>query len=154
MSSWIDLTVGTETLFITHGMRMKFLTRILIAALVVTAFVPLKMGMLCLFQPAQGAAFFNLGQLSADMEKLFVVLGCFILATAAFQVLAITWLILGNNDGFSLSAVVGVISLGRGIMMCVLLQNSSNLGLSAFPLVFGTLILTLTFMAGKRQKAA
>jgi hypothetical protein len=154
LSSWIDLAVDTQTTFITPCKRMKFLTKIVIAVLIVTALVPLKMGLLCLFQPGQAAVFFNLAQLSADVEKLLAVLGCFILATAAFQVLAITWLIMGNSHGFSLSAVVGVISVGRGIMMCILLQNSSNLSFSAFPLVFGTLILTLTLIAGKQQKAA
>jgi hypothetical protein len=131
---------------------MKLITKILVAVLIITAIVPIKMGTLCLFQQAQALEFFNLLQLSSDVEKLLVVLGCFIMATVIFQILAIVWLVRGNTEGFSLSAVVGIISIGRGVMMCILLQNSTHIRMSAIPMVFGSIILVLALIAARQQK--
>ena len=133
---------------------MKLTVKLLLAVLVITAIVPVTMGIFCLFRQAQALKFFNLAQLSTDVEKLLVVLGCFILATAIFQLLAIFWLIKGKVEGFSLSGIVGIVSIGRGIMLFILLQNSSNIGLSALPMVFGGLILLLALLAIRQQKMA
>lgn len=133
---------------------MKLITKALIAILLLTAFIPTKIGMLCLFSPEKAVAFFGLQELNPDIEKLLLILGCFVLTVVAFQVVAVIWLLKGKQNAISLSALVGVISIGRGILAFILF-NSHNINdtrISMVPVVIGTLILVLSIVASKQNR--
>ena len=72
---------------------MKNLTRILIVILAVTTLVPVKIGLMCLFDHASALEFFKINAITPGMEKLFTVMGGFILATTAIPLYSIYLLI-------------------------------------------------------------
>jgi len=131
-------------------------TKLLIGVLGLTALIPIKLGLICLFSQTNALEFFVMQTLTPDSQKLLIVLGCFVLATVVIQVLALTWLFKGRTEGFSLSIFVGLINIGRGILMFFLLetQSSNDLRISVAPIVIGTIILILTIIASKKQKFA
>lgn len=109
--------------------------------------------MLTLHDHANAVEFFGLQSLSPDMEKIFLVLGAFILASMVMPVLAIVWLIKGKSEGFVLSYIVGVIAFARGVLTLINFERHGIAGarLSVTPMIVGFIILMITFIAAKQR---
>lgn len=132
---------------------MRTITRILILILVFTALVPIKLGVQCLFSPSDALAFFNipLNDPGLITEKLLIVLGGYVLAMVTVQILAIVWLIQKKPAGFTLSFLLGILSIGRGLIIMGLfgLGDSLEMRISLSPIVFGILIMVFSLVARK-----
>jgi len=128
---------------------MKSVTRILIAVLVITSLIPIKIGMLCFFDQSKALEFFGMELLSQDVEKIFFVLGGFMLASIALPVLSIVWLIRQKEEGYVLAYITGLVSFIRGALT-LFNFSTHNLGetkLIATPMVIGFVIVMLTYVA-------
>jgi hypothetical protein len=132
---------------------MKSPTKILIAILAITSLIPLKVGILCLFDQSKALQFFGLESLSADLEKIFFVLGGFVLASIVMPILSILWLIKRKTEGFILAYIVGFVAFIRGILTLLNFNTHKidDTRLTVTPLVIGFLILMLTFIASKQH---
>jgi len=132
---------------------MKTITKVLIGVLGITSLVPIKLGWICLFNHSGAAEFFAITTLTPDVERLFTVLGCFVLATVVVQLLALVWIVRQYAYGFSLAMIVGIISMGRGACMLFLfgMQDSNSTRISTAPLVIGAFILILSVIARGKQ---
>ncbi len=130
---------------------MKPITKILIVVLSITALVPLKLAILCLFSQADALEFFNMEKTSPDIEKLLIILGGLVLAMLVLHVMTITWLLKRKTEGFALSYLSGGINLGRGLLMMFLFNANgiSDTRLYAAPGVIGAVIILLTIFAKK-----
>ena len=133
---------------------MKLFTKTLILFLGLTVLIPAKLGLLCLFGTTDALAFFSLQSLHPDAGKLLVVLGGFVLAMVVFQLLAIIWLIKAKAEGFVISTAIGIISIGRGLLMLALLPShtTNDMRISISPIVIGAFILILTAVAIRKEK--
>ena len=134
-------------------LQMKSLTIILIAILAITSLIPLKIGILCLYDQATAVEFFALESLTNDLKKLLFVLGGFILASIAMPILSIIFLIKRRAGGIILAYVVGFVAFIRGILTFFNFNSHQIEGtrLTATPIVIGIIILMLTFMTSKQQ---
>ncbi|MFT3911521.1 MAG: hypothetical protein QM737_19005 [Ferruginibacter sp.] len=132
---------------------MKILTKLLVAMLAITSLIPVKLGMLCLFDQQGAAEFFDVKSVSPGIEKIFFVLGGFVLATLVIPVLSIIWLIKRKNEGFVLAYLTGFISLARGMLMLINFNSNKIDGtrITVTPIIIGFVILLLTFVAGKQE---
>lgn len=132
---------------------MKIFTKILIIVLGLTTLIPIMIGKLCLFDHPKALEFFNAEMLTADLEKVFFVLGGFILASAVMPVLAIIWLIKRKPQGFVLAYVVGFIALGRSLITLFNFNSHriENVKLTTTPLVIGCIILLFTYLANRQE---
>lgn len=137
---------------------MKTVTKILITILGLITLIPIKWGMFCWFNQSDTCVLFGFKTLNPDVEKLFVllggfVLGSFVLITAILQILAIVWIIKGKAEGFFISTLVGCISIGRGIVMFILLQSNAtnDVRMSVLPIIVGSIIIALTMVASKKE---
>ncbi|HTE27166.1 hypothetical protein [Flavitalea sp.] len=132
---------------------MKIFTKILIGVLIVTTLIPIYIGILCLIDQSDALQFFSVKSLSADLEKLFFVLGGFMLASAVMPVLAIVWIIKRKTQGFTLAYIVGFIAFARGILTMINfnVHNIVDNKLTATPLAIGALILIITFIATRKE---
>lgn len=137
---------------------MKPITKILIVILCLITLIPIKWGMFCWFSQSDTCGFFGLKTLNPDIEKLFFLLGGFVLGsfaliTAVFQILAIVWIYKGKAEGFFFSTLVGCISIVRGIVMFTLLEpNATNdIRMSALPIIVGSVIIVLTVVASRKE---
>jgi len=135
------------------GQTMKSLTKILIAILAITNLIPLKVGILCLFDQSKALQFFGLESPSTDLSKIFLVLGGFVLASIVMPILSILWLIKRKAEGFILAYVVGFVAFMRGILTLLNfnIHKIDDTWLTVTPIVIGFLILMLTFIASKQH---
>ena len=88
----------------------------LIAILAITSLIPLKIGILCLYDQETAVEFFALESLTNDLKKILFVLGGFILASIAMPILSIIFLIKRRAGGIILAYVVGFVAFIRGIL--------------------------------------
>ncbi|MEP7196057.1 MAG: hypothetical protein ABI851_06015 [Saprospiraceae bacterium] len=121
------------------------------ALLKFSAFIPIKLAWLCLFNQKGGIEFFNLSALTPDLEKLFIVLGGFISAILVIQILCIIWIYQRKIEAYTLSLFIGSITIGRGLMMLVFfhIHHISEIIIILTPILIGMLILVLTLIARK-----
>jgi hypothetical protein len=132
---------------------MKSLTKILVVILAITSLIPLKVGILCLFDQSNALKFFGLELLSPDLEKILFVLGGFVLASIVMPILSIVWLIKGKTEGFTLAYIVGFIAFARGILTLINFDSYKIDGtrLTVTPIVIGFLISIVTLIASKQR---
>ena len=132
---------------------MKTSTKILIGILIITTLIPVLVGVYCLFDQPQALQFFGLKEISPDLEKVFFVLGGFMLGSVVMPILAIVWLTKGKREGYVLAYMVGFIGFVRGILTLVNfnMYEIDEAKLFVTPLVIGLLIMALTFAASRNQ---
>lgn len=139
---------------------MKSLTKILILVLLITSFIPLKLGILCIFSQIDALDFFSIQSIgteqfvSPDQSKLFAVLGSFVLGLLVFQILTISWLLKEKMEGYTLAYFVGGITIGRGLLMLMTfdLYDISDTRIVASSTIIGAVILLVTFVAKKQKE--
>ena len=134
---------------------MKATTKTLILFLSLTSLILLKIGAQCLFSQNNALQFFGVESMNADLEKIFIVFGGFIWATLAVQILTIIWLGKGKDEGYTLSFLVGIFTIGRALLNLVLFNSHQIIDsrLSIVPGVIGVIIIILTILA-KRQSVS
>lgn len=130
---------------------MKIFTKILIVILALTSLVPLMVGISCLFNQANVLELFGIATLTPDLEKVFPVLGSFMLASVVMPILSIIWLIKRKKEGYTLAYLVGFIALIRGVL--IFLNDASNTKVMLTPIVMGSVLVLFTFLADKRYSA-
>ena len=132
---------------------MKTDTKILIVILGITSLIPLAIGIFCLFYHAKALQFFSLEAYTNDLDKIFFILGGFVLATIVMPVLSIVWLINNKPEGYTLAFIVGFIALLRGILTLINFNSNAidDLKLGITPIVVGLLIVMATFTASKKN---
>ena len=131
---------------------MKSFTKVLIAILILTSLVPIMVGISCFFNKESVLELFGVAALTADLEKVFPVLGSFMLASVAMPILAIAWLIKRKDEGYVLAYLVGFVTFARGILIFLDFNSHQIEGtkLTLTPLVMGVLILLATFFASRQ----
>jgi len=130
---------------------MKTMTKILVAALVITSIIPFMMSMLCLFNHEAALQFFVMTSLNADLQQAFLLLGGFALTFTVFPMMAVIWLSSGKREGLILSYVVSAVYLFRGALMFV---TFSTYGMKSYTIPFvamgiGILLLLLSLMSSR-----
>jgi hypothetical protein len=135
---------------------MKPQTKILIAILVLTAIVPVRLAILCFISPGTAISFFEINAVTDEIELLLWMLGCFILATVAFQLFAAWLLTVGKDGGYDLAVISGCIAVARGVLMLVLMKahHSQDVRIGVVPIIFGTMILIFSVFSGKHRIAS
>jgi fatty acid desaturase len=132
---------------------MKSLTKTLITILVITTLIPIFIASECLFDQARATEFFGLGTRTADIEKIFFVMGGFVLSTTVMPILSIVWLVRKKAEGFTLAYLTGLVALVRGMLTFISFRGHDihHGALTVTPMVVGLVILLLTFAANKQQ---
>jgi hypothetical protein len=128
---------------------MKSSTKLLIALLSLSAFMPLTAALLGTFNHAAAADMFLKAPNSPAYTKFWIVIAACMYGYVALYGLAIKWVINGDRHGYSLSMLAGYITVGTGIFMMLALNayGINDIMLGATDIVKGILILALTRIA-------
>lgn len=130
---------------------MKFISKTLAAVLLILSIITFKIGFTCIQSGNGIIEFFNLSVLNKDIVKLGIVTSGLAFGMVLLQVLAIVWILRNNTSGYTLSMLVGIITLGRGLILyfAYAVYYDDGTRMSIAPMVIGTVICLLTIFAKK-----
>lgn len=123
---------------------MNRMTKFLLAAMIPTTIIQSKLAFLCFFAPEDALHFFELTNLTADLNRLFLILGSFVALLAAIQILAMVWLVRKRKEAFALCLLIGLMTLTRGLVMFI--YEIGHVRFVIAPAVLGMVITTLSLI--------
>jgi hypothetical protein len=132
---------------------MRPISKILAAALLILSIITFKIGLTCIYSGNGITELFNLSVLDKDVVKLGIVISGLAFGMVLFQVLAIIWILKNNNAGLILSLFIGIITLGRGLVLyfAYAVYYDDGTRMSIAPIIIGSAICILTIFAKKES---